>query len=185
MKRRYGSGTRTRPDQLAPSTPSALLRPRTTSPDRRQDAISPIARTPFRRSPKRRVGGLMAEPRASKFLPFPIRGSRKDPQVTPPERSGEGWRPGVCRFIFFPTDARTPFRQGVTQQAWRQGVRSGGDSPPPCHRTAHPGTQVPGANATPRSRPRIVAESPRSPSNQRGRVPTVWRWPFRGGGGQP
>jgi hypothetical protein len=39
--------------------------------------VSPIARTPFRRSPERRVGGLMAEPLTSKFLPFPIRGNRK------------------------------------------------------------------------------------------------------------
>ena len=47
--------------------------------------------------------------------------------------------------------------------------------PPPCHRTDHPGTQVPGATATPRSRPRVAAQAPRSSSNQRGRVPTAWK----------
>ena len=171
MTRRYGSGIRTRPDQLAPSTPPAQFLP---SPGRH--SVAPR---------KGEWADLWRSHSQVSFFHFPSGETGKSIRWLPRGRSGEGWRPGVCRFFFFPADAKTPSRQGVTQQAWRQGVRSGGDSPPPCHRTAHPGAQVPGANATPRSRPRIVAESPRSPSKQRGRVPTVRRWPFPGGGGQP
>ena len=167
MTRRYGSGIRTRPDQLAPSTPSAQFLP---SPGRH--SVAPR---------KGEWADLWRSHSQVSFFHFPSGETGKSIRWLPRGRGG------ALASVGFFFSRQTPRRHPVKESPNKRGdkVRSGGDSPPPCHRTAHPGAQVPGANATPRSRPRIVAESPRSPSKQRGRVPTVRRWPFRRGGGQP